>query len=351
MVVALHASWLCMPQRMGVVEAGSFEWYGMALYRTIFASPTVLFVMVSGIFFLTPERNVTPRKIWTKNVPKMTCAYIFWCLIYALYRIYQMDPQPEFTFKLLVQQWLIEPDHLWYIPMIVTLYILVPFFRCVTKIADKKLYKYMLMLFVPALVLNTIATTPHLVYGGYLNTILGKTPLETICTYGFWMIYGYFMYTYRPSPKARKIIYVLGVISAIAAFIICIVTYHTTGYWHAAAVNRKFTITTFGKNTAIFVFITNHFSQIQLSDRGKKILGKVSGCTLMIYLAHWLFLEIFFDHNFIFSWGINPWIVVWIYAIVIYAIGIAMALIFQLVPWKKLRKQIWGKITGNTESK
>ena len=169
MVVMVHSSRFAMPYRdYHVVAIGTNDWYGMAFYVTLFASPTVLFVMVSGIFFLTPQRNVTARKIWSKNVPKMACAYVFWCLIYALYRIHMMDPQPEFTAKLLLTEWIVQPTHLWYIPMIIGLYILTPFFRCITKLADGKLYRYGLALFLGALLINSIITMPELPYGSSL---------------------------------------------------------------------------------------------------------------------------------------------------------------------------------------
>ena len=113
MVCALHASWMTMPAIYGLVEPGSFDWVSGAAYRVIFGSPTVLFVMVSGIFFLSPERHVTAGKIWRKNVLKMTFAYIFWCLVYALYRIYFQSPQPiDLTPQILITQSLHQERHL-----------------------------------------------------------------------------------------------------------------------------------------------------------------------------------------------------------------------------------------------
>ena len=166
MVCALHASWMTMPAIYGLVEPGSFDWVSGAAYRVIFGSPTVLFVMVSGIFFLSPERHVTAGKIWRKNVLKMTFAYIFWCLVYALYRIYFQSPQPiDLTPQILITQWLHQERHLWYIPMIIGLYILVPILRPITASRDTKMFRYLIIIFAGGLVLNTIYTWPEFPYG------------------------------------------------------------------------------------------------------------------------------------------------------------------------------------------
>lgn len=341
MVVMVHSSRFAMPYRdYHVVAIGTNDWYGMAFYVTLFASPTVLFVMVSGIFFLTPQRNVTARKIWSKNVPKMACAYVFWCLIYALYRIHMMDPQPEFTAKLLLTEWIVQPTHLWYIPMIIGLYILTPFFRCITKLADGKLYRYGLALFLGALLINSIITMPELPYGSYLKTIVGYTPVSLLCQYSCWMILGYALYTYRPSKKARKMLYVAGIAAVLVAYVVLILQYYTIGYNGSGELSQKFTIPTFFKAVAIFLLMTNVLANVKLSERATKILVKVSNCTLMIYLVHWLFLQIIYDNKLILCWGIDPVIGVWIIAFVTYAAGALVGVIFQAVPWKKMRNAV-----------
>lgn len=337
MVCALHASWQTMPAMRGIVDPGTMDWISGAAYRIIFGSPTVLFVMVSGIFFLSPERHVTAKKIWKKNVLKMTCAYIFWCLVYALYRIHVMDPQPEITMQLVIQEWMVEEKHLWYIPMILGLYIIAPILRPITASGDVKVFRYLVMIFTGALILNTIYTWPEFPYGElYIFPILEKTPMELICEYTFWMLFGWIAYTYRPGKKFRYFIYVVGIGMAILGFIISLHNWSFALDPDAATVTRKFTIVTFCKNTALFFFVVTFFRNHEFSERGKKILGKLSGSTLMIYLIHWLFLDIMFDHNFLYGAGVSPWIGVWIYAIIAYIAGGISGLIVQTV-WKRIK--------------
>ena len=140
MVCGLHA--FIFSQRYDIATGvGPSPWTDYLVMRMFFGSPTVLFVMVSGIFFLSPERNVTASKVWKKNVIKMAGAYVFWSFVYAVYRIHMMNPQPEITPAFFVREWLVEPYHLWYIPMIIGLYIMCPVFRPITATRDTRLFR------------------------------------------------------------------------------------------------------------------------------------------------------------------------------------------------------------------
>ena len=51
---------------------------------------------------------------------------------------------------------------------------------------------------------KTINSVWDIVNDIFMAAIVEKTPVADICQYSFWMVYGYAMYTYRPSAKARK---------------------------------------------------------------------------------------------------------------------------------------------------
>ncbi len=56
-------------------------WYCGLMMKCVTVSATNLFLMISGIFFLSPERNVTPKKVWSKNILKLSLAYILWSIL------------------------------------------------------------------------------------------------------------------------------------------------------------------------------------------------------------------------------------------------------------------------------
>ncbi len=343
MVVLVHATRMSLPYYdYHLVGAGSTDWEILAGYMALFASPTVLFVMVSGIFFLTPQRNVTARKVWSKNIPKMATAYVFWSLIYALDRIYRkvVVHGAVFTKSMLIHEWIVQPPHMWYIPMIITLYIMVPFFRCITKADDKNVYKYGLILMLSALFVNTIVGTPRIPHEETVELIATYTPLESICQYSFWMVLGYYLYTYRPSKRARKLMYMAGLASLVVATAASIIIFNLTGYSDCNWINGKFTITTFFKNVALFLLITNGLATKEYGEKAKYIIKKISAATLIIYLVHWLFLRMMFNYHWLYDSVESPVVRIWIFAFVTYALGALVAIIFQAVPWKKMRNAV-----------
>ena len=346
MVCGLHSFIFSM--RYGfITDIGPTPWTHYFIHRMLFASPTVLFVMVSGIFFLSPDRNVTAKKIWKKNVIKMAFAYMFWSAIYAAYRIYMMDPVPDMTGEFLLKQWLVEPYHMWYIPMIIGLYILAPVMRPITASGDTKLFRYIVMIFIGGLILSTIYNWPAVtaVEDSNIITVIDKTPMEAICQYPFWMMFGWIAYTYRPTRGLRYLIYLLGILAFIAGIWCNFYNWIHFENLNVIATTQKFSILSFLKNVALFYFIVNGLRDHEFSNAGKKLLRKLSDSTLIIYLVHMMFVYIMYDNNFLYgTYDISPWAGGWIYACIAYLGGFLVAILFHLV-WdpidpKKRKKKI-----------
>jgi surface polysaccharide O-acyltransferase-like enzyme len=302
--------------------------------------------MVSGIFFLSPNRNVTVGKIWGKNIAKLVSAYIFWCFVYAIYNKWFTGHLDSLTPSSLIKGALNQPFHMWYIPMLISLYVITPFVRLITANAKESLYKYGLALLILALSLNTISSLPEIPYFEYIDRIITRTPALEICGYVSFFILGYYLYTFRPGAAMRKKIYALGLLSIIVSGVFCVImNMHGMDTWdyHLFA---KLTITTFGKNTAIFIFILTFFSRVNFSERGKKILVKLSNYTLIVYLVHIIILKqiIYFGIMCDESW--NPAVATVLQSIIAYAIGIAIAFVFHRVPWKDIKVRLLGALNG-----
>ena len=345
MVCGLHS--FIFTQRYDIATAaGPSPWTDYLIFRMFFGSPTVLFVMVSGIFFLSPERNVTAAKVWKKNVIKMSGAYVFWSLIYALYRIWMMDPQPEITTRFFLREWLVEPYHMWYIPMILGLYIICPILRPITASGNGKLFRYIIMIFIGALILCTIYLWPGLNYrDDFIIPFIDKTPVFAICQYPFWMLFGWIAYTYRPTRRFRHLIYGLGILATLIGMWCNVYNWLHTGDLLVTAVTQKFSILIFLKNTALFYFIVTAFRNHEFSAAGKKLLGKLSESTLIIYLVHMVFIYYMYDHQVLYGTGnLSPWLGAWIYAFIAYIGGFIVARLFHLVwdpidPKKRKKKK------------
>lgn len=348
MVCIVHAAGRTLPGYYDSVVLGSTDWLFVTLYRGIFASGTVLFVMISGIFFLSPERNVTAKKVWTKNVPKMAAAYIGWSFLYAFYEI-RPPSLNEIMSGTFIRQWLEQPDHMWYIPMIISLYIIVPLLRYITASQDEKLFRYIVIIFIAGIAIHTVFDFPELPAmqkwtQNYIYPALWATPYSIVCQYMFWMLFGYIAYTYRPRKQVRLVLYGLGLLSVVLFEIINYVNFTETGAASASNLVQKFNLLMFFKNVSIFYIFICGFEDITFSDRAKKWIAKMSSATLVIYLAHWLIHSILFDHGFLYTGKICLPVTAaaWVYAIISFVVGLVLAELIHLVPWKKA----WIKVRG-----
>jgi surface polysaccharide O-acyltransferase-like enzyme len=346
MVIVVHTANMWVNGRYGLpqVENASAAWDVLVVIKGMFVSATTLFVMVSGIFFLSPNRTVTPGRIWRKNIAKLACAYVFWCFAYAVFGAWIAGDIGDVTFASLAKSALEEPFHLWYIPMLLSLYVIAPFVRMITAHADLALYRYGVIILTGALALNTLTVLPELPHFEQINLMVTRTPAAEVCGYVSFFILGYYLYTYRPGPSARKKIYLLGVLSVIVSSAFCIIA-NAQGVdawdYHFFA---KLTITTFGKNTAIFIAVLTVFSGVNFSERAKKILVKLSNTTLIVYLVHVMVLRLMIRAGFLSGTDIDPVAATLLQATITYLVGVVLAIVFQAVPWKKFRDGLFGPL-------
>ena len=340
MVCLLDAWWLSLPTRYGVLTPDTADgagWVVGAFYHALFGSPVALLVMASGIVLLEPGRQVTAAFLWKNRVAKFAAAYVFWSFIYAMYRIHMMQPQPDVTKELIFQQWMTEPEHLWYLTIMIGLFILVPIMRPITASGNTKLFGYLIVLFIGALGVVTVLTWPGLSYGEtYIFPALLKTPVALICQYFFWMLFGWIAYSHRPKGALKALIYLAG----IAALIV--------GTWlnlqhdpypfgeQAASVLGEYSLVSFCKNTAIFCLVVNIGDKLKPSGESGFFMQRLAGSTLTIYLIHVLILCLLFDHGVLLGSGMPLWAVLLIYGGLAWAAGAVVGMIVQGI-WHVIR--------------
>ena len=326
------------------------DWLSLTILKCVAVSATNLFLMISGIFFLSPERYVSISKIWSKNILKLAAAYVLWCMIYAAVRITYLDGG-EFEWGLFWQETLNKEFHLWYIPMMLGIYVVVPIMREITARAPRKIYIYIIWLMIGAMTLNTVKTlcsqfpstaTDNIIY------IINDTPTMLICQYPFYCILGYYLYTYRPKPKMRLFLYVLGIFGVLS--LVCVSTYFyvKTGEPDPYIIQGKFEIYVLAKNTALFVLVLTLFSKVKMGNVVKKIVSKVSAATLFIYLSHVLLLNAFMHEEWLFDTGMSFFGIACIYIAIAYVAAFLFSYLFlQLIPWTYLRNNVLDALWPN----
>ena len=122
--------------------------FGRAISNHAFVALIVwcvpVFFMISGRFFLDPQRDVTLRRVLTKYVPHIVTAFLSWSAVFTVYYIRSGGYAGLNAFGILAQ-FIEGPYHFWYLYTLVGLYLLTPFLRKIAE--DDRLLRYFLLLF------------------------------------------------------------------------------------------------------------------------------------------------------------------------------------------------------------
>ncbi|MBQ7499995.1 MAG: acyltransferase family protein [Clostridia bacterium] len=66
---------------------GSFPWLSGLFWGSVSRSAVPLFLMCSGVLFLSPERKLSVRKLYTRTLPRILVALFVWASIYKIWRL------------------------------------------------------------------------------------------------------------------------------------------------------------------------------------------------------------------------------------------------------------------------
>ncbi|MCC6460902.1 MAG: acyltransferase family protein [Saprospiraceae bacterium] len=162
---------------------------------------TPFFIMLSGMFMLSPSRDESTAQFLRKRISRVLIPFAFWSVVYLMYeyrdKIYFGEPIPWTAVWNKV--WYEDVYfHLWFIPMITGMYLLTPVFRIFIKNAQRGDIEYFLVLAFSITALQHFITNLFVVkYIGWLGYI------------GFYVL-GYYISTYPIAWK--KIIYPLALL-------------------------------------------------------------------------------------------------------------------------------------------
>lgn len=283
MVIFLHVS----AQYYHSNSIYSFNWNIYNFYDSCVRSSVPLFIMISGVFFLMPQREITTKKLYLKHVLKLVIIYLVWSTIYTIYNIY--TKACIINTKSIIASIIQGPYHFWYIPMIIVLYIISPILKKITKEIDKSTIRYFVIVFIISCIVKTISDLSILPFYNGIKLICNIIPIEIICQYYSYFLLGYFLYYIDISELQKKIIYIFGFASPIVCTIL---TFYLSKNVQSAnpVLYDNFSIFTLFEAISIFLFFKNR--KYENKKITKKVICELSKCTLGIYLMHILLINV-----------------------------------------------------------
>ncbi len=221
-----YFDWLRVFALLAVVvqHTASQHWYDTdvngAAWRcfNVFCSVTQwnvpVFVMISGALFL--GREIPVRRICSKYVLRMAAAFCFWSAVYAAVGALESGSSGLLTALIL------GPYHLWFLFMIAGLYLCQPFLRPVAADGGRTRY-FLLLALMFAVVLPTLEILVRDFGGealigrfGAAMLNVGQMRMHAVLGYGGYFLLGYWLSRTELSRRQRGVIYVLGLLGALA---------------------------------------------------------------------------------------------------------------------------------------
>lgn len=280
-----------------------------------------IFVMISGALFLRPEREVSYREILQKRIPRLLLAYVFWALLYVLYGFVQTD-FADFTVKRLVRRCIVAPRiHLWFLPMLAGVYLLVPVLRRIA--ADKKLLRYVLLVWAGYILVVSVGLSDVFLRLQFSNIFA----VNSVVGYAGYFLLGYYLSVQDFSKSQRRWIYLLGLCGLL-------VTVFGT-LWISGRMEQP--DETFLKELNLHVIATSaalFVAAKQLEPRCGEALrrfGRFVGSDLFgIYLVHELWLSIAQDYGLRFC--CSEWVMLPALTVAIFILSLFTTKLIRLVP-------------------
>lgn len=287
LVIAVHVSGFGLKY----TEINTFNWQCLNFYYSITSCGVPLFVMISGIFFLNPSKNISIKKIYSKYILRIVIAFIFWSAFYAfgnnIHFIINKDLS-GFLYSFF-KAFIVGHFHLWFLYMMIGIYIIVPFLKVIAK--SKELCEYFILLsFLFVSIIPFIQKIPFL---NFTIAVTDKMNLNFVLGFVGYYIAGYYFTTYEIKKKIKIIIYIMAIISWLLSIF-------ATSY--ISIINNKHDMELYSNlnaNTilvsiALFIFFKDHFRKLNFTQKQSQLIINISKYTFGIYLIHVFYVSILF---------------------------------------------------------
>lgn len=324
-VLILHISsqfWYTLPVK-------SVEWIVCNAYDAAFRFGVPIFVMISGRFFLSGPGETDIRNLYSKHILRLVVVFAIWSCVYGIWDCRFWMGNESVGWRPYVTELLMGRYHLWYLPMLTGIYMLLPVLKSWVMHCSKKNMEYFLMLFC---VFQIGVSTLKIKYisAEVLHVIDQFSDVEMVCSYIGYFILGYYLYRYSLTKKVQKWIYAGGILGLIGAIGISTldafrkVTPVSTAF-------DSFSVFTFGVTLAVYVFFQEVVGKKNLK-KGEKLIKELSANTFGIYLMHLLFIE-FLEDRGITSMSINNIVGIPMLAIVCFLVCALAAGLLRRIPF------------------
>ena len=277
-VVAIHSCTFSFP-------VASKNWIISLFYRCLTGGAVPLFLMASGAVMLNPEKELSLKKLYFKNILRIVLAMLFWGFAYKLWHLYEMSAiNPEnILISLKELLYFNQEFHFYYMHMILIVYAFLPITKIIVNNSEKTGLLYFIVLwFALAIVYPTVwRYSPFNNFGG-MTTMYGINLTYASIGYG---VLGYYLLKYPFSKIMSIILFAIGFA----------LTFGLT-YYKSAGSDVLYEHFLAGNGVSVCLMACGLFSFFQRVNIKNKICVKsvsyISKASFCVYLVHMLVMYI-----------------------------------------------------------
>ena len=257
-----------------------------------------IFVMISGAIFLSEGKQISIKKLWCKNIFRMLLLFGIWSFAYYVYQSLYWWKFDFWRHGLVrtITGCIYASDHFWFLFMIMGLYALVPILRTWVHNASKKEMDYFVILFLIFQIGRT--TISILINKSLVLEIFDLVKIVELSWYLGYFVLGYILIKHGVSQKVKIFLYGMVPVGIAANYFISDYMSLQQGSY-TPGIYDSFGIFTFFHSVALFVFITDVFSKVNLNAKCGALCSNLALDTLGIYLMHIALLDFCKRNNFI----------------------------------------------------
>lgn len=280
---------LCLHHNGMVHEyADDMVWKQCLVAEVVFYWAVPIFLMVSGANLMIYKTRYSTITFFKKRLLKVFFPWIFWSLVILGWKLYTHRYIIEiFSIKEVINIVLNSKMEVvyWFFPMIIGLYLLMPF---LTVLAEEKYHKILWYVVWCAIIMNGTIPLICTLVGIEWNWSIGS-PLNG---YVIFMIIGYLLSKQDIRVQERRWIYIVGILCLVIRYLGIYILSTRDGSKNGLFFNYCYFFS-YGLAIAVFVFFKYTpwenfciwFRKIYDCEI-EKIIVKMSGCSLGIYLIH-----------------------------------------------------------------
>lgn len=306
-VVMLHSA----AQFWYTLDISSTDWRIANSYDALFRFGVPIFVMISGALFLDPAYQLDIRKLIRHNIFRMVILYIVWSCLYGIYDSINFGLGPA-DYKDILREMLAGRYHLWFLPMITGIYVLLPVLKSWVTHAQKENIVYFLLLFFLLQVCSE--TIRALSVSDEISGILDRAKVEMACSYIGYFIWGYYLAHVGIGRNLCRLFGSLAVPAALCNIFLGNYLAKRAGV-PVGSIYDSFGLFTFIIASALFLYTVRFLGRHSFSQKSAAVIREVSVCTLGVYVMHIGVMEISL------SYGIHCMRIPNIFGIPLYALG------------------------------